>query len=66
MHSSISCTLLSLAALAAAQQCDLQFDGRVPANFDVDTFDDANGIFNPDNVLGAGKRGTGTSNGLRS
>ncbi|TLD15266.1 hypothetical protein PspLS_10667 [Pyricularia sp. CBS 133598] len=36
------------------QQCKLQFDGRVPANFQPANFDTANNIFNPDNVKGKG------------
>lgn len=36
------------------QQCKLQFDGRVPANFKPANFDTANNIFNPSNVLGKG------------
>ena len=46
--------LLWLASRAAGQACDLQFDGRVPSNFEVSTFDDQNGVFSPDNVFGAG------------
>ncbi|KAJ8125387.1 hypothetical protein O1611_g8252 [Lasiodiplodia mahajangana] len=40
--------------LVVSQQCDLQFDGRVPSNFAAATFDTNNGIFNPDNVFGQG------------
>ncbi|KAI0105656.1 glycoside hydrolase family 131 protein [Nemania sp. FL0031] len=41
-------------ALVVSQQCDLQFDGRVPSNFAAATFDTNNGVFNPDNVFGKG------------
>ncbi|SPO01530.1 related to endoglucanase c [Cephalotrichum gorgonifer] len=37
-----------------AQECTLQFDGRVPADFAVADFDAANDLFNADNVLGEG------------
>ncbi|TLS26262.1 hypothetical protein PpBr36_04099 [Pyricularia pennisetigena] len=36
------------------QQCKLQFDGRVPANFKPENFDSVNNIFDPKNVLGKG------------
>jgi hypothetical protein len=39
----------------AAQQCTIQFDGRIPADFTAAEFDSANGIFNPDFVKGAGR-----------
>jgi hypothetical protein len=52
---SLAFYLLKLAALAAAQSCDLQFDGRVPADFTPDTFDTQNDVFSPDNVFGASK-----------
>lgn len=45
-------SVLSFAAAAAAQQCDLQFDGRIPSDFVAADFDQDNGIFNPDNVFG--------------
>jgi len=45
-------SLLSLVSLAAAQQCDLQFDGRVPGAFGVQSFNANNDIFSPDNVFG--------------
>ncbi|KAI0131859.1 hypothetical protein BJ170DRAFT_223082 [Xylariales sp. AK1849] len=45
---------LVLSPLVASQQCNLQFDGRVPKNFTAATFDTANGVFNPDNVFGQG------------
>ncbi|KKA28951.1 hypothetical protein TD95_005422 [Thielaviopsis punctulata] len=41
------------AAPAVAQVCPLAFDGRVPDNFTLDTFDSNNGVFNPSFVLGA-------------
>ena len=47
-------TLLLASSFAAAQQCKLQFDGRVPANTAVKAFDANNNIFNPNNVFGAG------------
>ena len=46
--------LTTLSALAVAQQCDLQFDGRVPSNFAAATFNSNNGIFDPNNVVGQG------------
>lgn len=46
-------SLVFFIALAAAQKCKLQFDGRVPANTQVAAFD-ANNIFNPNNVFGQG------------
>ncbi|KAI0537547.1 hypothetical protein GGR58DRAFT_471466 [Xylaria digitata] len=41
-------------ALVASQQCDLQFDGRVPSDFSAATFNTDNGVFNPNNVFGKG------------
>lgn len=46
--------LAILPTLVMSQQCDLQFDGRVPSNFVAATFDSNNGVFNPDNVFGKG------------
>jgi len=45
-------SVLSFVAAATAQQCDLQFDGRVPSDFVAVDFDQDNGIYNPDNVFG--------------
>ncbi len=45
-------TALALLSLAAAQQCTLQFDGRVPGAFSAASFDAQNNIFNPSNVFG--------------
>ena len=41
-------------SLAAAQTCQLQFDGRVPADLVGTDFDVANGIFSEAFVLGEG------------
>jgi hypothetical protein len=38
----------------SAQSCQLQFDGRVPADFSLSDFDTANDLFNPDYVKGRG------------
>ncbi|KAK3991101.1 hypothetical protein QBC44DRAFT_341429 [Cladorrhinum sp. PSN332] len=46
--------LWSLAAVASAQTCTLQFDGRIPANLGLAGFDTANQFFSNANVLGAG------------
>jgi hypothetical protein len=46
--------LTILSTLAVAQECDLQFDGRVPSNFAAATFNSNNGIFDPNNVVGQG------------
>ncbi|KAI0204281.1 hypothetical protein F4808DRAFT_457384 [Astrocystis sublimbata] len=43
-----------LPTLAVSQQCDLQFDGRVPSDFDTATFNNDNGVFDPNNVFGQG------------
>jgi len=43
-----------LATLVAGQVCDLQFDGRVPADLGVDGFDQVNDVFSNANVLGDG------------
>ncbi len=43
---------LSALSLVAAQQCNLQFDGRVPGTFKAATFDTNNNVFNPSNVFG--------------
>ena len=51
--------VFSLMSLAAAQQCDLQFDGRVPGAFGVQSFDAQNNIFSPANVFGQSKRDAG-------
>ncbi|TRX94051.1 hypothetical protein FHL15_005129 [Xylaria flabelliformis] len=42
--------------LVVSQQCELQFDGRVPSNFAAATFNSENGIFDPNNVFGQGFR----------
>jgi hypothetical protein len=58
MRTTISAISLGLALSAlsgvSAQQCKLQFDGRVPSTFRAANFDAANNIFNPSNVLGKG------------
>jgi len=50
---SSSLLLLCLSALATAQKCKLQFDGRVPGTFNAKTFDQNNNVFSPTNVFGA-------------
>jgi hypothetical protein len=55
MASQVVLGLFWLASLATAQDCTLQFDGRVPANFAPNTFDQANDVFSPDNVFGQSK-----------
>ncbi|TGJ85671.1 hypothetical protein E0Z10_g3096 [Xylaria hypoxylon] len=40
--------------LVVSQQCDLQFDGRVPSDFSAATFNTNNGVYNPSNVFGKG------------
>ncbi len=45
-------SLLSALSVVAAQQCTLQFDGRVPGGFSAATFDAQNNVFNPANVFG--------------
>jgi len=55
MPSFSSASVLSFfLSLAAAQQCKLQFDGRVPGGFSAATFDTNNNVFSPDNVFGQG------------
>ncbi|KAH8658177.1 hypothetical protein BX600DRAFT_524509 [Xylariales sp. PMI_506] len=41
-----------LPMLVASQQCDVQFDGRVPSTFLASTFDTTNNVFDPKNVFG--------------
>lgn len=52
MSRSFAVILASLAALALAQKCHVQFDGRVPTFFAVETFNLSNGVFSPDFVHG--------------
>ncbi|ORY70519.1 uncharacterized protein BCR38DRAFT_334322 [Pseudomassariella vexata] len=53
-HRSFIPSFLSLVTLVVAQQCTLQFDGRVPSDFVAATFDTAaNTMFNPDFTFGA-------------
>lgn len=40
--------------LARAQECTLQFDGRVPADFALADFDAANDLFDSESVFGQG------------
>ena len=54
MRSSLLLALSGLPMLALAQDCPLQFDGRVPADFALADFDAANDIFDPDSVFGRG------------
>ncbi|KAK6211299.1 hypothetical protein QIS74_10563 [Colletotrichum tabaci] len=54
MQYSKSFALLSFVSGAVAQQCTLQFDGRIPVGTEVEAFDANNNIFNPKNVVGAG------------
>ncbi|KAE8445036.1 hypothetical protein EG329_013750 [Mollisiaceae sp. DMI_Dod_QoI] len=49
---SISSTIAALAAVAAAQKCPLQFDGRVPQAATLSTFDTSASPFNPSYVIG--------------
>ncbi|EXF80192.1 hypothetical protein CFIO01_12350 [Colletotrichum fioriniae PJ7] len=49
-----SFTLLSFASVALAQQCTLQFDGRVATGTEAEAFDAENNLFSPRNVFGAG------------
>ncbi|KAL2876627.1 hypothetical protein SGCOL_008206 [Colletotrichum sp. CLE4] len=49
-----SFTLLSFASVAVAQQCTLQFDGRVTTGTEAEAFDAENNLFSPQNVFGAG------------
>ncbi|KAI0546969.1 glycoside hydrolase family 131 protein [Xylaria curta] len=51
---SLTSFLAIIPMLVASQQCDLQFDGRVPSNFAAATFNSDNGIFDPNNVFGQG------------
>ncbi|KAI1276438.1 hypothetical protein F5Y07DRAFT_408366 [Xylaria sp. FL0933] len=46
--------LAMTATLVVSQQCDLQFDGRVPLDFSANTFNTENGVFDPNNVFGQG------------
>ncbi|KAI0908689.1 glycoside hydrolase family 131 protein [Ustulina deusta] len=52
-HSLVSFLVIT-STLVASQQCDLQFDGRVPSDFTAATFNTNNGVFDPDNVFGQG------------
>ncbi|KAK1765884.1 hypothetical protein QBC33DRAFT_542795 [Phialemonium atrogriseum] len=47
-------SVLSLASSVLAQTCTLQFDGRIPADFGVASFDTANNFFSSGNVFGQG------------
>ncbi|KAI8626969.1 glycoside hydrolase family 131 protein [Xylariaceae sp. FL1651] len=46
--------LTILPVLVTSQQCDIQFDGRVPSNFVAASFNTNNGVFDPSNVFGQG------------
>lgn len=48
-------SILVLAAIVAAQKCPLQFDGRVPKDATLATFDGSSSPFNAQYVLGASK-----------
>ncbi|KAL3426870.1 hypothetical protein PVAG01_00379 [Phlyctema vagabunda] len=52
MLSKIFYSALALAAAAQAQNCTLQFEGRVPAGSTPQSFDVATSNFNPSNVFG--------------
>ncbi|KAI0487240.1 glycoside hydrolase family 131 protein [Xylaria cf. heliscus] len=52
-HSLVS-FLAILPTLVVSQQCNLQFDGRVPSTFTSAAFNSNNGVFNPNNVFGQG------------
>ncbi|KAI0454008.1 glycoside hydrolase family 131 protein [Xylaria acuta] len=45
---------LAIPTLVVSQQCNLQFDGRVPSDFSAATFNSNNGVFDPNNVFGQG------------
>ena len=47
-------SVLLVAAQAASQKCDLQFDGRVPRHFAPTKFDSDNKIFDSKYVKGKG------------
>ncbi|KAI1755968.1 glycoside hydrolase family 131 protein [Xylaria castorea] len=51
---SLTFFLATLPTLVVSQQCDLQFDGRVPPDFATATFNTDNGVFDPNNVFGQG------------
>ncbi|KAI3327241.1 glycoside hydrolase family 131 protein [Xylariaceae sp. AK1471] len=53
-HHSLISFLATLPMMVLSQQCDLQFDGRVPSNFAAATFNTNNGVFDPNNVFGQG------------
>ena len=44
--------LFTVIPATAAQQCPIQFDGRVPANTTLATFDTSASLYNPNNVFG--------------
>lgn len=46
--------LAILPTLVVSQQCNLQFDGRVPLDFTPAAFNSNNGVFDPNNVFGQG------------
>lgn len=45
--------LNAFAVVVAAQKCPLQFDGRVPADATLGSFDTSASPFNPQYVIGA-------------
>lgn len=45
---------LSATSPVYGQQCKLQFDGRIPENFELTGFDSSNNLFSSSNVLGKG------------
>lgn len=47
-------SLLSLVSLGVTQKCTLQFDGRVPSNTALASFDATNKFFTSNNVVGQG------------
>ncbi|KAH9210271.1 hypothetical protein DL95DRAFT_371112 [Leptodontidium sp. 2 PMI_412] len=52
-------SILVLAAIVAAQKCPLQFDGRVPKDATLATFDGSSSPFNAQYVLGANLKWSG-------
>lgn len=52
MSSKSILSFLALASSVAAQQCPLQFDGRIAMNATAALFDTSASPFNPSNVFG--------------
>lgn len=58
--------LVMVSTLVMSQQCDLQFDGRVPFDFTAADFNADNGVFDPQNVFGQGKENYSKLYGCRN